>query len=63
MRFESFLTLLKFSDFILGILVPASEVPHYGVPTINIGNRQEGRASLISIKNIVPTYKKVFTEP
>ena len=61
MRFESFLTLLKFSDFILGnSSAGIREAPHYGVPTINIGNRQEGRASLISIKNIAPTYKSIY---
>ena len=44
-RFESFLTLLKNSKFIIGnSSAGIREAPYYGVPTINLGNRQESRA-------------------
>ncbi|NQY28907.1 MAG: UDP-N-acetylglucosamine 2-epimerase, partial [Flavobacteriaceae bacterium] len=44
-RFEYFLTLLKKSDFIIGnSSAGIREAPYYGIPTINIGTRQENRA-------------------
>jgi UDP-N-acetylglucosamine 2-epimerase (hydrolysing) len=44
-RFEYFLTLLKNSDFIIGnSSAGIREAPYYGIPTINIGSRQENRA-------------------
>jgi len=44
-RFEFFLTLLKKSDFIIGnSSAGIREAPYYGIPTINIGSRQENRA-------------------
>ena len=61
MRFEYFLTLLKFSKFIIGnSSAGIREAPHYGIPTINIGNRQDGRAVLKSIKNISPSHKDIL---
>lgn len=51
-RFEYFLTLLKESKFIIGnSSAGIREAPYYGIPTINIGTRQENRASNESILN------------
>lgn len=53
MRFEYFLTLLKNSELILGNSSSGvREAPVYGVPTINIGNRQNQRVKKFST-NIV----------
>ena len=44
MRFESFLTLLKNADYVLGnSSAGVREAPHFGVPSINIGSRQNNR--------------------
>jgi UDP-N-acetylglucosamine 2-epimerase (hydrolysing) len=44
-RFEYFLTLLKNSKFIIGnSSTGIAEAPYYGIPTINIGTRQENRS-------------------
>ena len=44
LRFEHFLTLLKESHFIIGnSSAGIREAPYYGVPAINVGNRQSGR--------------------
>ena len=52
LRFESFLTLLKNSKFIIGnSSAGIREAPHYNLPTINIGTRQNKRADLPSIIN------------
>lgn len=51
-RFEHFLTLLKHSDYIIGnSSAGIHEAPIYGVPTINIGNRQNNRFQHPSIFN------------
>jgi UDP-N-acetylglucosamine 2-epimerase (hydrolysing) len=51
-RFEYFLTILKHSQFIIGnSSCGLREAPHFNVPTINIGTRQNNRRSLDSIKN------------
>jgi UDP-N-acetylglucosamine 2-epimerase (hydrolysing) len=43
-KFESFLTLLKNSKFIIGnSSAGIRESPFYGIPSINIGSRQDGR--------------------
>lgn len=53
MRFESFLTLLKHSQAIVGnSSAGIREAPVYGVPTINIGTRQSNRFTHASIENI-----------
>lgn len=45
LRFESFLTLLKHSDYIIGnSSAGIREAPYYGTPTIDIGSRQLNRA-------------------
>lgn len=52
LRFESFLTLLKNSDFIIGNSSSAIyEAPMFNVPSINIGDRQHKRLKLSTIKN------------
>ena len=44
MRFEYFLSLLKNSLFIIGNSSSGIiEAPYYGIPTINIGSRQQNR--------------------
>jgi UDP-N-acetylglucosamine 2-epimerase (hydrolysing) len=53
LRFEYFLTLLKFSNFIIGnSSAGVREAPIYGIPTINIGDRQSNRFFHVSIKNV-----------
>ena len=52
MRFEHFLQLLKSADFMIGnSSAGVREAPHFGVPTINLGTRQNNRVSLPSILN------------
>jgi UDP-N-acetylglucosamine 2-epimerase (hydrolysing) len=44
-RFEYFLTLLRHAELIIGnSSAGIREAPYYGVPTINIGSRQDNRA-------------------
>lgn len=53
LRFEYFLTLLKHSDFIIGnSSAGIHEAPIYGVPTINLGTRQQNRFSYSSIFDV-----------
>ena len=53
MRFEHFLQLLKNADFMIGnSSAGVREAPHFGVPTINLGTRQNNRVSLPSIINV-----------
>ncbi|PLT35480.1 UDP-N-acetylglucosamine 2-epimerase [Bacillus sp. V5-8f] len=54
MRFEYFLTLLKHSEFIIGnSSAGVRESGVYGIPSIDIGKRQEGRYSPNELKNII----------
>jgi UDP-N-acetylglucosamine 2-epimerase (hydrolysing) len=56
-RFEYFLVLLKHSKFIIGnSSAGIREAPYYGLPTINIGTRQQNRALHDDIINC--DYKK-----
>ena len=53
LRFEYFLSLLKHSEFIIGnSSAGIHEAPVYGVPTINIGSRQNNRLQYDSILNV-----------
>lgn len=53
MRFEYFLTLLKHAEFIVGnSSAGVREAPHFGIPTINIGTRQNNRVNCESVVNI-----------
>ena len=50
MRFEYFLSLLKHADFIVGNSSAAvREAPHFGVPALNLGSRQNNRVCCPSI--------------
>lgn len=52
-RFEYFLTLLKYANFIIGnSSAGIREAPYYKVPTINIGTRQLNRTNNIDIINV-----------
>lgn len=52
-RFEYFLTLLKNADFVIGnSSLGIRESGVYGIPTINIGSRQNGRYNLDLQKNL-----------
>lgn len=51
-RFEYFLTLLKNTNYIIGnSSAGVREAPFYGIPTINLGSRQNNRAMSDSIIN------------
>ncbi len=53
MRFEHFLTLLKHADVIVGnSSAGVREAPVYGVPTVNVGSRQQNRFSYDTIVNV-----------
>lgn len=56
MRFEYFLTLLKNADYILGNSSSGiREAPHFGVPAINLGSRQNNRVSTETVLNTLIT--------
>ena len=60
-RFEYYLSLLKNCKFIIGNSSSGIiEAPYYGVPTINIGNRQKNRANLKSIINCDYGYDSII---
>lgn len=53
MRFEYFLSLLKNSEYILGNSSSGiREAPHFGVPTLNLGSRQNNRVNTESVMNV-----------
>lgn len=53
MRFEFFLSLLKNADFIIGnSSAGVREAPHFGVPTINLGSRQNARVRCATVLDI-----------
>lgn len=53
LRFEFFLALLKKSQFMLGnSSAGIREAPYYGIPSINIGSRQQNRALHSEIINV-----------
>ncbi|MFY0714770.1 UDP-N-acetylglucosamine 2-epimerase (hydrolyzing) [Seonamhaeicola sp. NFXS20] len=66
-RFEYFLTLLKQAEFIIGnSSAGVREAPYYGIPTINIGSRQNNRVfsntiinSDYRITNILESIKQI----
>ena len=61
LRFEHYLSLLKYSNFILGNSSSGiMEAPYYGIPSINIGNRQLNRASMPSIINLPFNKNKIL---
>jgi UDP-N-acetylglucosamine 2-epimerase (hydrolysing) len=53
MRFEYFLTLMRHADYILGNSSSGiREAPHFGVPTINLGSRQNNRVKTATVLNV-----------
>ncbi|CAH7484694.1 UDP-N-acetylglucosamine 2-epimerase [Vibrio chagasii] len=59
-RFECFLTLLKNAELMVGnSSAGIREVPFYGIPTINLGSRQNNRSNATSIINIVENAKLI----
>lgn len=61
MRFEFFLTLLKNASVMVGnSSAGVREAPHFGVPTINIGSRQNNRAKGRSIINVPASAGKIL---
>jgi UDP-N-acetylglucosamine 2-epimerase (hydrolysing) len=53
MRFEHFLTLMKYSEFMIGnSSAGVRETTYYGVPSINIGSRQRNRNRSSLIINV-----------
>lgn len=53
LRFEHFLTMLKKTRFIIGnSSAGIREAPYYGIPTINVGSRQNGRIKPGAVKSI-----------
>ena len=62
MRFEYYITLLKFSNVIMGNSSSGiMEAPYFGVPTINIGDRQKNRSISKSIINCNFNEKQLLT--
>ena len=61
MRFEYYLVLLKSSKVIIGNSSSGiMEAPYYGVPTINIGDRQKNRSKLKTIQHCRFNEKKIL---
>ena len=59
LRFELFLTLLKHASYIVGnSSAGIHEAPVFGVPTVNIGSRQQNRFSHDSIISVKSPVKK-----
>jgi UDP-N-acetylglucosamine 2-epimerase (hydrolysing) len=60
-RFECFLTLLKYCDFMIGnSSAGIREVPFYGKPSINLGSRQHNRSSAKSIINTLENKAEII---
>jgi UDP-N-acetylglucosamine 2-epimerase (hydrolysing) len=60
MRFEYFLTLLKNACFIIGnSSAGVREAPHFGVPAINLGSRQNNRVQCNIILNVAIESDKI----
>lgn len=63
MRFEYFITLIKYSSFMIGnSSAGIREAPFFGIPSINIGDRQNLRTKNKTIKNINFNKKKILRE-
>ena len=61
MRFEYYLTLLKNSRFIIGNSSSGIiEAPYFGIPSLNLGNRQRNRSFTNCIKNLEFNKKKII---
>lgn len=61
MRFEYFLTLLKNSEFMIGnSSAGIRETSIYGIPTIDLGNRQQGRYQIDPHSNVMHCNENAF---
>lgn len=61
LRFEAFLVLLKNCKFIIGnSSAGIREAPFYGIPAVNIGNRQNGRYAHDSIINVTESEEEIM---
>lgn len=61
-RFEYFLVLLKNSQFMLGnSSAGVREAPFYGLPSINIGSRQNNRSVSRSVINVKSDYSEIIS--
>lgn len=61
LRFEYFLVLLKHASYIIGnSSAGIREAPFYGVPTINVGTRQNGRSQVPSIINVDDSFEDIY---
>jgi UDP-N-acetylglucosamine 2-epimerase (hydrolysing) len=61
-RFEFYLSILKHASFIIGnSSAGIREAPIYGVPTINIGSRQNNRTLNSDIINVTHNKNKILT--
>lgn len=61
LRFEYFLILLKHAEFIIGnSSAGIREAPYYGIPTINIGTRQNNRSVTKDIINVDYTKAEIL---
>lgn len=59
-RFECFLVLLKYSKFLIGnSSAGVREAPFYGLPSVNIGSRQNNRSVSPSIINCESNYNSI----
>ena len=60
MRFEYFLSLLNYANFIIGnSSAGVCEAPYFGVPTINLGTRQNNRVNFKSVTNAEITSNQI----
>lgn len=63
MRFEYFITLIKYCNFMIGnSSAGIREAPFFGVPSINLGERQNLRTNNTTIKNINFNKNKILKE-
>ena len=63
MRVEYYLSLLKHSKFILGNSSSGiMEAPYYGIPTIDVGSRQNKRAKIKSVYNVGFNKQKIIKQ-
>ena len=61
LRFEFMLSLLKHARFIVGnSSMGIREAPYYGIPTINIGSRQDGRGANPDILHVPACQEKIL---
>lgn len=57
---QRYLSLVKYAEFVIGNSSSGIiEVPCFGIPTINIGDRQKGRIQAESIINCAPSYGQI----